>query len=206
MKRWRASLATELAAPPDAIRVLGIDPGSVVAGWGLVRQEGNRLKMEGGGVFRPPKGELPGRLAHLHRELCLILDEHRPDAVAVEAVFHAKHARSALILGHARGVLLLAAAQRELPIFEYAPAAVKKAVTGDGSSAKDQVRKMVQLLLGTEVTGPLDQSDALAVAICHAQVGRFQGKLAELERSLGGKQRRGSSRHPALRLKLKGGS
>jgi crossover junction endodeoxyribonuclease RuvC len=186
--------------------VLGIDPGSVLAGWGLVRQEGNRVTMECAGVFRPPKCALPERLAHLHRELCLVLDAHRPDAVAVEAVFHARHARSALVLGHARGVLLLAAAQRDLPIFEYAPAAVKKAVTGDGSSQKEQVRKMVELLLGATLTGPMDQSDALAVAICHAQVGRFQGRLAELERAAGSKGSGGSRRHPALKLKLKGGS
>ena len=155
-------------------------------------------------MFRPPKADLPVRLSHLHHHLSSVLDEHRPDAVAVESVFHAKHARSALVLGHARGVLLLAAAQRELPIHEYAPAAVKKAVTGDGSAGKDQVRKMVELLLAQSVTGPNDQSDALAVAICHAQVGRFQGKLAELERSLGGGRRRSSRRHPALRLKQKG--
>lgn len=186
--------------------MLGIDPGSVLAGWGVVRQQGMRLSMIGGGVLRPPKAELPIRLAHLHATLCTILDEHRPDAVAIEAVFHSRHARSALVLGHARGVLILAAAQRELPIFEYAPAAVKKAVTGDGSSNKEQVRKMVQLLLGAEITGPHDQSDALAVAICHAQVGRFQGKLAALERSVGKRAGGGTRRHPALRLKLKGGS
>lgn len=198
--------ATDLSkkAPPEPIRVLGIDPGSVVAGWGLVEQSGNRLTFLAGGVFRPPKADLPVRLAHLHHHLCSVLDEHRPDAVAVESVFHAKHARSALVLGHARGVLLLAAAQRKLPIHEYAPAAVKKAVTGDGSARKDQVRKMVELLLAQSVTGPHDQSDALAVAICHAQVGRVQGKLAELERSLGGGRRRSSRRHPALRLKQKG--
>ena len=176
----------------------------MVAGWGLVRQTGNTVVMEAAGVLRPPEGELPSRLASLHRELAAILDEHTPDAVAVEAVFHARHARSALVLGHARGVLLLAAAQRELPIFEYAPAAVKKAVTGNGRAAKDQVRKMVELLVGRKVGGPLDQSDALAVAICHAQVGRFTTKLAELERSLGGgKPVRRRRQHPALRLRPK---
>lgn len=155
------------------------------------------------GVLRPPrKQELPARLSHLHRELCAVLDAHAIDAVAMEAVFHARHARSALVLGHARGVLVLAAAQRELPIYEYAPAAVKKAVTGDGRANKDQVRKMVQLLLGAQLDGPSDRSDALAVAICHAQVGRFAGKLADLHRE----QRRagrGPRRHPALRLKPK---
>lgn len=176
----------------------------MVAGWGLVRQVGTKVELLGAGVFRPPKGELPGRLSALHAQLCAVLDAHEVDAVAVESVFHAKHARSALVLGHARGVLLLAAAQRDLPIHEYAPAAVKKAVTGDGRARKDQVRKMVELLLGAGVEGPHDQSDALAVAICHAQVGRFAGKLAELERSTGGRRPRSGGRHPALRLKRKG--
>lgn len=153
--------------------------------------------------MRPPKkADLGVRLAHLHARLAEVIESMQPDAVAIESVFHAKHARSALVLGHARGVLLLAAAQCELPIHEYAPAAVKKAVTGSGSSGKEQVRKMVEMLLGQTVDGPHDQSDALAVAICHAQVGRFTGKLTELEKALGGRGR--GRRHPALRLKLKG--
>jgi len=181
-----------------------VDPGSVVAGWGLVSQTGNKVTLIASGLLRPGKGqELPLRLHHLHRELCGVLDEHKPDSVAVEAVFGARHARSALVLGHARGVLLLAAAQRELPIYEYAPAAVKKAVTGSGRADKEQVRKMVQLLLGAQLDGPSDRSDALAVAICHAQVGRFAGKLAELHREQR-RASRGNRRHPALRLKQKG--
>ena len=184
--------------------MLGVDPGSILAGWGMVSQTGATLTLIDSGVLRPGKGDpLPMRLEHLHRSLSEVLDLHTPDAVAIEAVFGARHARSALVLGHARGVLLLAAAQRELPIYEYAPAAVKKAVTGDGRATKEQVRKMVQLLVSADLDGPSDRSDALAVAICHAQVGRFAGKLAELHRE----QRRAgrsSRRHPALRLKQKG--
>ncbi len=167
-------------------------------------QEGNRLSHIGSGVLRPKAGgELPERLKQLHRDLCLVLDAHAVDAVAVEAVYGARHARSALVLGHARGVLLLAAAQRELPIYEYAPAAVKKAVSGDGRSDKEQIRKMVQLLLGAQFDGPADRTDALAVAICHAQVGQFAGKLAELHREQK-RAGRGNRRHPALRLTQKG--
>lgn len=170
----------------------------------MVAQTGNRISHIASGVFRTKSGqELPARLNQLHAALCAVLDEHKPDAVAVEAVFGAKHARSALVLGHARGVLLLAAAQRDLPIYEYPPATVKKAVSGDGRANKDQIGKMVQLLLGCPLDGPADRTDALAVAICHAQVGQFAGKLAELQRE---QQRagRGSRRHPALRLKPKG--
>ena len=205
MRRWRASPATDLPpSSPTPLRVLGVDPGSVVAGWGMVSQRGNAVSLIASGLLRPSRTEeLPARLAHLHRELAAVLEEHTPDAVAVESVFTARHARSALVLGHARGVLLLAAAQRELPIYEYAPAAVKKAVTGDGRANKDQVRKMVQLLLGATFDGPADRSDALAVAICHAQVGRFAGKLAELHKSQK-RAGRGPRRHPALRLKQKG--
>ena len=108
------------------------------------------------------------------------------DAVAIEAVFHAQHARSALQLGHARGVLILAAAQAEIEPFEYPPSTVKKAVTGDGSADKEQVRKMVTMLLGADISGPSDQTDALAVAICHAQAGSFASKLRALGRGSAG--------------------
>jgi len=160
--------------PP--LRVLGIDPGSQVAGWGLVRRQGSVLTFEAGGALRPKRGlTFAQRLECLHRELSVLIDEHRPDAFAIEAVFHAQHARSALQLGHARGVLVLAAAQRDLAVHEYPPATVKKAVTGSGSADKEAVRKMVCLLLKAEIKGPLDTTDALAVAICHAQAGRLAG-------------------------------
>lgn len=163
------------------LRVLGIDPGSVVCGWGLVRRDGSRLTLEECGAFRPPrKAAFSERLRVMHASLQEVIGRTRPDAFAIESVFHARHARSALQLGHARGVLLLAAAQADLPIFEYPPAAVKKAVTGDGSALKEQVRTMVELLLKTTVEGPMDASDALAVAIHHAQVGELAGRLREL--------------------------
>ncbi len=158
------------------VRVLGIDPGSQVAGWGLVRREGSKVVFEAGGAIRPKRGlTFAQRLAFLHQRLGALLDEHEPTAFAIEAVFHAQHARSALQLGHARGVLVLAAAERDLDVHEYHPATVKKALTGSGSADKHAVRKMVCLLLGQDVPGPLDTSDALAVAICHAQTGRLAG-------------------------------
>ena len=171
------------ASPANSpYRVLGIDPGSVVAGWGLVRKEGARILLEDSGVIRPPaKASFPHRLAHLHRELATVLERTQPDAVAIESVFPARHARAALQLGHARGVLVLAAAQHGLEPFEYPPATVKKAVTGSGSAAKEQVGKMVELLLDEQIPGPADRTDALAVAICHAQAGTFARKLRDLK-------------------------
>jgi len=164
--------------------VLGIDPGGSITGWGLVSKAGSKLTLEDSGVIRTKRGApFSYRLRQLHEGLSAVLAKSKPDAVAIESIFHSEHARSALQLGHARGVLILAAAQHDLEPFEYPPATVKKAVTGDGSADKDQVRKMVSLLLKTEVGGPADQSDAVAVAICHAQAGSFAAKLRDLSRS-----------------------
>ena len=166
-----------------SLRVLGIDPGGSITGWGLVRREGATLILEDSGVIRTKRGEpFSKRLRQLHEGLSDVLGRTTPDAVAIESVFHAQHARSALQLGHARGVLILAAAQAEIEPFEYPPSTVKKAVTGDGSADKEQVRKMVTMLLGADISGPSDQTDALAVAICHAQAGSFASKLRALGR------------------------
>ncbi len=173
-----------MPAPASASIVLGIDPGGSITGWGLVRKAGTRFTLIDSGVIRTNRGApFSFRLRQLHDGLSAVLEEHKPDAVAIESVFHGEHARAALQLGHARGVLILAAAQRDLDPFEYPPATVKKAVTGDGCADKEQVRKMVSLLLQTEVSGPADQSDAIAVAICHAQAGTFAEKLRNLSRS-----------------------
>jgi crossover junction endodeoxyribonuclease RuvC len=133
----------------------------------------------------------------MHTELVALTQRLQPDAVALESVFHAKHARSALILGHARGVLLLAATSTEAPYFEYAPAQVKKAVTGSGRATKEQVRKMVSLIAGEKITGPHDQSDALAVAICHIHSASFQALQAQAEARLAEAERRAKARSKA---------
>lgn len=159
------------------IRVLGIDPGSYLAGWGIVRRQGATVTHVASGVLRVKRDASFGeRLRSLHAGLEEVLSEHPPDVVALESVFHAKHARSALQLGHARGVLLLAAAQLDLPIHEYPPATVKKSVTGDGAADKDQVKRMVELLLKMKFDGPADRTDALAIALCDAQAGPLMGK------------------------------
>ncbi len=184
--------------PSRPLRVLGVDPGSVCAGWGLVSGHGTKIRFEAGGVLRPPtKGDLPTRLRFLHAELSRLTTELRPDAVAVESVFHAKHARSALILGHARGVLVLAATTTEAPLYEYAPTQVKKAVTGSGRASKEQVRKMVQMLVGKRIEGPHDQSDALAVAICHVHSAGFHERRIEAEARMAEAERRAKAKRRA---------
>ena len=157
--------------------VLGVDPGSVAAGWGLVRREGSRLSHVAAGVFRPPRdAAFADRLVFLHSAVTAVLQEYGPDSFAIESVFSHNNPRSALQLGHARGIFLLAAAQASLEIHEYPPATVKKAITGNGAAEKSQVRFMVERLLGVVIEGPMDRSDALAVAICHAQSGPLMAR------------------------------
>jgi crossover junction endodeoxyribonuclease RuvC len=181
------------------VLVLGIDPGSVCAGWGLVTSRGSKIRFEAGGILRPPTGDpLAARLRFLHDELTAITARYQPDAVAVESVFYARHARSALILGHARGVLVLAATCTDAPLYEYAPAQVKKAVTGSGRADKEQVRKMVSLLVGHRIVGPHDQSDALAVAICHVHSAGFHARQAEAETRLAEAEKRAQMKKRAF--------
>jgi crossover junction endodeoxyribonuclease RuvC len=154
------------------VRIFGIDPGSVRTGFGCVESDGSRHRLvRCGAIAVPARAAFPDRLRHIHAALVELLAECRPDAVAVESLFHAVNARSALQLGHARGVALLAAAQAGLAITEYPPAEVKRAVVGYGRAEKQQVQHMVSLLLGlAEPPQPFDASDALAVAICHVHV------------------------------------
>jgi crossover junction endodeoxyribonuclease RuvC len=150
------------------VRVLGIDPGSLATGYGVVQIEGSRLRRVAGGTIRTRGETLADRLAHLQRELARTIAELAPEVAALEAVFSAKNARSALVLGHARGVALAACAGAGLSTAEYTPAQVKVAVTGYGRAEKLQVMRMVQRLLGLAAPPPSDEADALAVAICHA--------------------------------------
>ena len=154
---------------PGKVLVLGIDPGSIVTGFGLVEQdEGGMKLLAWSSVRTSSKAPLAERLSAIHAETVRMIDAHGPDEVAVENVFQAKNVRSALKLGHARGVTLLAAAQAALPIFEYAPREVKLSVVGTGSATKLQVASMVDRLLGLSGQKLLeDESDAVAVAICH---------------------------------------
>jgi len=149
------------------VRILGIDPGSNATGYGVVSVEGGSLRRLGGGTIRTRGDTLAERLAHLQRELERAIGALSPEAAALEAVFSARNARSALVLGQARGVALAACALAGLPTGEYTPAQVKVAVTGYGRAEKLQVMKMVQRLLGLVAPPPSDEADALAVAVCH---------------------------------------
>lgn len=149
--------------------VLGIDPGTASTGYGVVEQRGPRLLARDGGVIETTAGlPLERRLATIHARLTELIDEHAPLAVAVEDLYFGANARSALAVGQARGVVLLAAGQRGLPCASYTPQQVKGAVCGSGRAEKAQVQQMVQRLLSlTELPRPDHAADALAVAICH---------------------------------------
>jgi crossover junction endodeoxyribonuclease RuvC len=156
------------------MRILGIDPGSHVMGWGLVCVQGSRVVCEGCGAWKSlPEEPLPERLKSLGQYMDGVLRDHQPQSVAVESVFHAQNSKSALVLGHARGVVLYCAALHGALVHEYAPTVVKQSVTGYGKADKNQVQQMVKMLLRIEAPLLLDTSDALAVALCHAV--RVQG-------------------------------
>jgi crossover junction endodeoxyribonuclease RuvC len=151
------------------VRIFGIDPGSERTGYGCVESDGRRHVLVACGAVAAPAGDtFPNRLARIHTQLSALLTSHRPDCVAIENVFHAANVRSALKLGHARGVAMLAAVEAGCDVVEYSPAEIKRAVVGYGRAEKQQVAQMVKLLLGlTEAPTPHDAADALAVAICH---------------------------------------
>ncbi len=144
----------------------GIDPGSQNTGFGVIRTRGSKLEYIDAGVIRTPNGAaLEDRLLTIYLGLEAKLLEHRPDLVVLEAIFHHENSRSALVLGHARGVALLAARRSEASIDELSPAEVKKAVSGSGRADKHQMKEMVRMLLGLAKAPASDAADALAVAI-----------------------------------------
>jgi crossover junction endodeoxyribonuclease RuvC len=160
--------------------VLGIDPGVANTGYGVVAQHRGRLVALDGGVIETRPGVDAGaRLATIHAGVAKLMDDYRPDAVAVEDVYFGSNARSAFAVGQARGVVLLAAGQRAIPSASYTPQQVKGAVCGSGQAAKDQVQRMVQVLLALpELPTPDHAADALAVAICHANGAPMAAALA----------------------------
>jgi crossover junction endodeoxyribonuclease RuvC len=151
------------------VRIFGIDPGSARTGYGCVESNGSRHRIiTCGAIGAPVSCAFPDKLEHIHNRLTELFAECRPDCVAIESLFHALNVRSALKLGHARGVAMLAAVQSGATVVEYSPAEIKRAVVGYGRAEKRQVQKMVKWLLGLPaVPAPHDAADALAVAICH---------------------------------------
>lgn len=162
------------------MRIVGIDPGSRVTGFGVVEDTTGGLRALGWGVVRTSTTKaLPVRLQQLYEGLSEALATWQPDAVAVERVFFAENAKSALILGQARGVALLTVANAEVPLVEYTALEIKQAVAGYGHASKTQVQQMVRALLGlTTAPEPADAADALAAAICHLHTQGLQSRIA----------------------------
>ncbi|MEE9278013.1 MAG: crossover junction endodeoxyribonuclease RuvC [Dehalococcoidia bacterium] len=156
-----------------ARRILGVDPGLRTTGWGLLAMTEGRAALTYGVIQPDPAADRPVRLRTILEGLLAAIDAHQPDAVALETPFVGANARSALALGQAQAAAMLAASQRDLPVFEYAPREVKQAVSGDGNAEKSAVAEALRLQLGLEeAPRPLDASDALAVAYCHYLLGQ----------------------------------
>jgi crossover junction endodeoxyribonuclease RuvC len=153
------------------MRILGVDPGSITTGFGVVDYERGRLALVEQGTINTKRGaELPERLQHIHDTLDEVIRRNAPEAIAVETPFAGQNVKSLIQLAHARGVVLLAAQRARVEVFEYAPRAVKSAIVGYGAADKEQVATMVRRLLPGCATLVMaaDASDALAIAICHA--------------------------------------
>lgn len=167
------------------MKILGIDPGSRVTGYGVVLKGagGKLIRISDGEIKTGAKTELPERLKLIYNGLKSVIEEHRPDAVSVESVFHGKNVKSAMVQSHARGVALLSAAEASIEIFEYSPAVIKQAVVGNGQATKEQVQHMVKLLLSSGDFSSHDSADALAAAICHIN---HQGPLTAASSKVSG--------------------
>ena len=156
-------------------RVIGVDPGLSITGFGILDYKGANIQVVAYGTIKPPAGEaLPNRLEYLNSHMTELLEKFEPKAMAIEDTFFSKNVKSALLLGQARGVLLLAAASKGIPSVEYAPRKVKQSVVGNGAADKKQVQYMVQQILKMdEPIKPLDISDALAIGLCHINQNKY---------------------------------
>lgn len=164
--------------PPRII--LGIDPGTVITGWGVVQVIGSALRHAGHGTINSSQAEPQAvRLSRIFNGLTKVLREYQPDGVSLEKVFFALNVQSALKLGQARGVALLAAAEQGIDVHEYAAVEIKSAVVGNGHATKQQVQMMIGSLLRVSGRVPVDAADALAAAICHLNRQNFQARVAE---------------------------
>ena len=156
-------------------RVIGVDPGLSITGFGILDYKGANIQVVAYGTIKPPVGEaLPNRLEYLNSHMTELLEKFEPQVMAIEDTFFSKNVKSALLLGQARGVLLLAAASKGIPSVEYAPRKVKQSVVGNGAADKKQVQYIVQQILKMdEPPKPLDISDALAIGLCHINQNKY---------------------------------
>lgn len=162
-------------------RILGIDPGSRITGFGIIDVQGTAIRHITHGAIRTADGPFPQRLRCIFEQLSQVLEEHQPDAVAIEQVFVSRNVDSALKLGQARGAAICAAVVRDLPVAEYSPTQIKQAVVGAGRAGKEQVQFMVRALLKISSALQPDAADALAVALCHNQHLPLAQRLARLQ-------------------------
>lgn len=158
------------------MRIIGIDPGTAITGWGVVEGDGDELRPVAYGAITTAAGTpLPRRLQIIYRELTDIIAQWQPESSAIEELFFSKNAKTALAVGHGRGAAMLALANADLPITEYKPLEVKQAITGHGGADKQQMQQMVKLLLSLDdIPRPDDAADALGVAICHLHSARLR--------------------------------
>ena len=157
------------------MRILGVDPGYAISGYAIVDYKGNKFEVVKYGVVRTPsKMQMQKRLNKLFNKYTEIIDEYNPDHMAIEELFFNKNVKTAIAVGQARGVHIVAASQKSLPVYEYTPLQVKQGVVGYGRAEKAQVQEMVKLLLNLKtIPKPDDAADALAISICHAHTNRF---------------------------------
>ncbi|MBI5658438.1 MAG: crossover junction endodeoxyribonuclease RuvC [Nitrosomonadales bacterium] len=172
------SYSSPFSLPPSPVRILGIDPGLRITGFGVLDKEGQRLIYVSSGCIKTPEAELPERLKVILDSLREVIAQHQPQQVAVEKVFVNVNPQSTLLLGQARGAAICAAVLAQLPVAEYTALQVKQAVAGNGHAKKEQVQEMVQRLLKLSGSPSPDAADALACAICHAHGGQGLGALA----------------------------
>jgi len=173
-----ASTAGEEEEGTD-LRVLGVDPGTIRCGWGLVECDGPRLRHLDSGVIEAGRGDISARLQHVYGSLLSVMTGYQPDSFSLERNFVSRNVQSAFRLGEARGVAMAAAAAAGIPVTEYTPMMIKKSVVGYGRADKVQVQTAVQRLLGLGALPATDAADALAAAICHGLTGSVQIRVAE---------------------------
>ena len=162
----------------DKRRILGIDPGSRLTGFGVLDFEGDRATYVASGTVKSLDGSFPDRLKQIFQSVGEIVDQYRPDVVAIESVFMAKNAGSALKLGHARSAAMCATFAFDVDVFEYAPREIKQAIVGTGAATKEQVQHMIMTLLQLEGVPAADAADALATALCHGHQHLIRGRLS----------------------------
>jgi crossover junction endodeoxyribonuclease RuvC len=167
------------------IRILGIDPGSRITGYGVVDFVGQKLTHISSGCIRTKGDDLAGRLKQIHAQVLEIVAQYQPQEAAIERVFVARNPSSALKLGQARGAAIVACASADAPLFEYSPNEIKQAITGRGHAEKQQIQHMIKILLALTKSPATDAADALAVAICHGNIRESRARIEKARQKAG---------------------